>query len=109
MRPHRSTILIALVAFLLAAFVAVMAQQVPAQTDQKKQGEACCAMDSCKGDSCSMKTEGANAEAKHDCCSGDSCDMAKHDKHKKDHSGEGSCCNMKEKDKQKEAKKQKAA
>jgi hypothetical protein len=112
MKSHKSIILIALVAFVLAACVAVLAQQASTQTDQKKQTESCCAMDSCccKGDSCSMKSDGeANAGAKHDCC-GDSCDMANHAKHnKKEHSGESSCCNMKNKDKQKEAKKQKAA
>ena len=62
MRPHKSTILITLLGLLLVAFVAVMAQQTPQQTgEQKKQAEACCAMESCccKGDSCSMKQEGA--------------------------------------------------
>lgn len=113
MRPHKSIIMIALVAFILAAFVAAMAQQSPAQTDQKKQGEACCAMESCccNGDSCPMKTDGtANSEAKDGCC-GDSCDMAKHEKHdKKNHPAEGSCCNMKHKDmKQKDKKQPKAA
>lgn len=86
MRPHKSTILIALVALLLSAFVAVMAQQ-PAQTpaqgaDLKKAAESDC----CKDGSCPMKKkEGAtanadaapaSADAKHDCC-GDSCDMKK--------------------------------
>jgi len=93
MRPHKSTILIALVALLLSAFVAVMAQQ-PAQTpaqgaDQKKAAESDC----CKDGSCPMKkkegatanadakpasadTAAASADAKHDCC-GDSCDMKK--------------------------------
>lgn len=113
MKFHKSTILIALLGLLLVAFVAVMAQQAPAQSDQKKQSEACCAMDSCccKGDSCPLKKEGTtNAEAKDECCccSGDSCDMEKHAQHsKKDHSADGSCCNMKHKDmKRKETKKQ---
>jgi hypothetical protein len=44
-------------ALLLSAFVAVMAQQGTPQTDQKKQAEACCAMESCccNGDSCPLK------------------------------------------------------
>ncbi len=90
MRPHKSTILIALVALLLTALVAVMAQ-TPAQDsvkrgDQKKATESCCAMDSCccNNGSCPMMKEGtanpdgtaANADARHDCC-GDSCGMKK--------------------------------
>ena len=78
MRPHKSTILITLLGLLLVAFVAVMAQQTPQQTgEQKKQAEACCAMESCccKGDSCAMKKEGAEAgEAKDGCC-GESCKL----------------------------------
>ncbi len=112
MRSHKSTILIALMALLLSAFVAVMGQQGASQTDQKKQAEACCAMESCccKGDSCPLNKEGAaNAEVKDACC-GDSCDMtAKHDpaKHDKKGHAEGSCCNAKHKDaKNKETKKQ---
>ena len=82
MRPHKSTILTALVALILTAMIAVMAQQSPAQTpatsgDQKKTTESCCAMDSCccNNGSCPMKQEGttADADAKHDCC-GDSCE-----------------------------------
>lgn len=90
MRPHKSTILIALVALLLTAFVAVMAQQTPAQDSAKrgdqKTTESCCG----NSGSCPMMKEGktanadgtssadgtASAEAKHDCC-GDSCDMKK--------------------------------
>jgi hypothetical protein len=34
MKPHKSTILIMLLGLLLVAFVAVMAQQTPAQTPQ---------------------------------------------------------------------------
>lgn len=79
MRSHKSTILIALMALLLSAFVAVMAQQGTPQTDQKKQAEACCAMESCccNGDSCPLKKEGAaNADAKDACCcSNGGCDM----------------------------------
>jgi hypothetical protein len=53
-------------------------------TDQKKEGETCCAMmpDCCKGDSCEMKDH-KDQSAKHEgccCCSGDSCEMKmKHD------------------------------
>ena len=79
MRSHKSTILIALMALLLSAFVAVMGQQSQPQTDQKKQAEACCEMESCccKGDSCPLKKEGAtNADAKDACCcSSGGCDM----------------------------------
>src|SRR5829696_8665121 len=79
MRSHKSSILIALMALSLSTFVAVMGQQGAAQTDQKKQAEACCAMESCccKGDSCPMKKEGtANADAKDACCcSSGGCDM----------------------------------
>jgi hypothetical protein len=52
-------------------------------TDQKKEGESCCAMASCccKGDSCSMKDhkEQAGQHAGCCCCGGDSCDMKAHD------------------------------
>lgn len=73
MRPHRSTILITLIALLLVAFVAVMAQTPQTGEQKKPAGEA---MESCcKGDSCPMKKEGAEAgEAKEDCC-GDSCKL----------------------------------
>ena len=80
MKPHKSTILISLLSLLLSAFVAVSAQQTPAQGDQKKAAESCCA--SGGSDGC--------------CCSGESCDMTKHENHKM--KGEGSCCNMKHKD-----------
>lgn len=79
MRSHKSTILTALMALLLSAFVGVMAQQGTPQTDQKKKADACCAMESCccNGDSCPMKKEGAtNADAKAACCcSNGGCDM----------------------------------
>ena len=107
MRPRKQTILIMLVGLLLVAFAAVMAQ-TPAQGDQKKPAEACCAMESCccNGGSCPMKKEGETtpggdaAEAKDGC--GESCDMSKHDaKHdKKNHKD---CCKMKQKDKNKKA------
>jgi hypothetical protein len=54
------------------------------QTDQKKEGESCCAMASCccKSDSCSMKDHANKAHMKTKssedgccCCGGDSCDM----------------------------------
>jgi hypothetical protein len=89
MRPQKSVVLIALVALLLTALVAVMAQtptQDPAKSADKK-AESCCAMESCccNSGSCDMKKEGmtasadtvkAGADMKHDCC-GDSCDMKK--------------------------------
>ena len=116
MRPHKSTILIALVALLLTALVAVMAQtpaQDPAKSSDKK-AESCCTDGSCPmmkkeganstgadvaganadakhdccGDSCNMKKEGAGtADMKHDCC-GDSCDMANHAKHDMSNKGD---------------------
>ena len=101
----RKTILIMLVGLLLVAFAAVMAQ-TPAQGDQKKKTESCCAMESCCGDngSCSMKKEGETtasadaAEAKEGCCcSGDSCEMK--DKDGKDHKDCcGDSCEMKKHD-----------
>ena len=83
MKPRKHTTLIMLLAILLFAFTAGMAQ-TPAQGEQKKKAEACCAMESC----C--------------CCSGDSCDMMKADgatmKHDmKDHKGD--CCKAKSKNK----------
>ena len=101
MKPRKNTLLILLLGLLLVAFAAVSAQ-TPAQGDQKKKTESCCAMESCcSGDSCEMKKDGEakteGAEGKPDCC-GDSCDMKKHDakmKHDKDHKGD--CCNIKNK------------
>jgi hypothetical protein len=85
MRPHKSHILIALVALLLTALVAVMAQQTPTQ-DQAKSADAKAKAESCcKDGSCPMMKEAATANAdgttaaadqKHDCC-GDSCHMKK--------------------------------
>ena len=67
MKSRKQTILIMLVGLLLVAFAAVMAQ-TPAQGDQKKKTESCCAMESCCGEngSCPMKKEGettTNADA----------------------------------------------
>lgn len=115
MRPHKSTILIALVVFLLTALVAVMAQQAPSQSaDQKKQTESCCAMDAscCKDGSCPMMAKEGASENSADCANcgnSGSCDMANHANHakhdKKSHAGDGSCCKAKNKDaKQKDAK-----
>jgi len=83
MRPHRSIVLIALVALLLTVFVAVMAQtpaQDPAKSADKK-AECCCKDDSCpmmkkEGTTASADVTTAGADMKHDCC-GDSCDMKK--------------------------------
>jgi hypothetical protein len=58
-------------------------------TDQKKEGESCCAtMKGCCGDSCDMKMKhDANHSTAKDsccCCGGDSCDMKmKHDMQEK--------------------------
>ena len=111
MRPRNITILVMLVGLLLVAFAAGIAQ-TPAQGDQKKKAESCCAMESCcTGDSCSMKEEGttstgndnsADAKKEHSCC-GESCDMKmKHDA--KNHDKKHDCCKMKQKDKAKDKK-----
>ena len=108
MKPRKYITLIMLLGLLLLAFAAGMAQ-TPAQGDQKKKAESCCAMESgcCNDGSCPMKKEGeSSTEAKDSCCAccEESCDMAKHDanmKHDKDHKGD--CCKMKQKDKKKAA------
>jgi hypothetical protein len=66
-----------LLGLLLVAFVAVMAQQTGQTGEQKKQADACCAMDSCccKGESCAMKKEGTETAAAKDGCCGDSCKL----------------------------------
>src|SRR5262245_59020385 len=104
MKPRKQTILIMLIGLLLVAFAAVMAQdpQTPAQGDEKKKAEACCAMESCcSGNSCEMKDKADMKDHKESCCA-ESCDMSKHDaKHdKKDHKD---CCKAKQKDKKKAA------
>jgi hypothetical protein len=84
MRPHKSAILIALVALLLTALVAVMAQtpaQDPAKSADKKTESSCCSDGSCpmmKKEGATANTNGttASADMKHDCC-GDSCNMKK--------------------------------
>jgi hypothetical protein len=88
MKPQKKTILVMLLGLLLLAFVAAMAQ-TPAQGDQKKKADACCAMDSCccSGDSCSMKEDATAAKA--DCCKGDSCKMKKKDMN---HADGHECC-----------------
>ncbi len=123
MKPRKTTLLIALVALLLAAFAIGMAQGTT-QADQKKkaesccaEGASCCAEGSCKEAAPSCCKEGAecckdgaacckhDANKEHDGCCGDSCELdakggdaiakAKH-KH-----GEGACCKAKQKEKSK--------
>ena len=79
MKPRKNTVLIFVLALLLTAFSATVAQ-TPAQGDQKKT-EACCSMQSC-------------------CCCSDSCEMKKHDT--KNHGEKGDCCKIKQKDKAKQ-------
>src|SRR5215208_1987750 len=95
MRPRKSTIFVALLALLLAAFAIGMGQGTT-QTDQKKKAESCCA----EGASCCA--EGMSCKEGECCC--DSCDMAnmKHDaKMKHDPKKHGECCNVKDKGKTK--------
>src|SRR5262245_38556440 len=103
MKPRKNTILILLLGLLLVAFAAVSAQ-TPAQGDQEKKTESCCAMESCcDKDSCEMKKEGeANTDGKESCCA-ESCDMKmKHDeKMKHDKDAKHECCNAKSKNKTK--------
>ena len=76
MRVSKKAILTSLLGLMLTLSAAGMAQTT-AQTDQKKNSESCCSMDSC-------------------CCNGGSCDMkAKHDAQ---NDGSKTCCNMKHKD-----------
>jgi len=108
MKPRKQTILIMLLGLLLIAFAAAMAQdpQTPAQGDQKKKADACCAMESCcccSGDSCqTMSADGATTtaatdtadkkDAKHSCCSDDSCKMKAKDMNHADDHDCCSCC-----------------
>ncbi len=129
MKPRKITLLVALVALLLAAFAVGMGQGTT-QTDQKKKTDSCCAAGSsccaegmaCKeGESCCKEgadccKEGAeccknHGDKDHACCGGESCDMAnmKHDaKMKHDPKKMGECCKMKDKDKDKTKTKTKA-
>ena len=110
MKTRKNSILAMLLGLLLAVSAAGMAQD-PAQGDQSKKTETCCAMDSCCcnngscpmkedtdakdgccGDSCNMKAEDSKNHSDHPGCCGDSC---KHDAKK--HDAKASCCNMKHK------------
>lgn len=109
MKPRKSTMLVALVALLLAAFAIGMAQS-PTQTDQKKkesccaEGAKCCAEggDSCKHDA-TGSTDSAKEKEGKSCCGEESCDMdhaqgdaAKGGDAKAKHKhGEGDCCKAK--------------
>lgn len=112
MKPRKTTLLIALIALILAAFAVGMAQG-PTQTDQKKKAESCCAEGAkcCAEGSCKEheNKEGENkdgAKKEHADCCGDSCelddarsgDTAKA-KHK--HGEGGECCKAKQKEKSK--------
>jgi hypothetical protein len=122
MKPRKSTVLVVLLTFLLAAFAIAMAQgtQGGTQTDQKKaesccaEGAKCCAEGSCKHEDKSCCKEGAecckegaeccknHADKDHADCCGDSCEMdanAMHDaKGKHDPKKHGECCKAKNKD-----------
>ena len=100
MKLRKTTILVMLLGLLLLAFTAGVAQ-TPAQGDQKPKADACCAMESCCGDSCPMKTDGAattaadmaaKPDAKADCCGGDSCKMKKKDMNHPDGHECCGCC-----------------
>jgi len=88
MKPHRSFVLAVLIGMVLVAVAVSFAQTTGPQTNQKKQGDSCCAMESCccHGDSCAMKT-GEKTDAS---CCGDSCVMKK--KHDANHASKESCC-----------------
>ena len=126
MKPRKSTVLVVLLTFLLAAFAIAMAQGTT-QTDQNKKAESCCAEGakccaegSCKHEANSCCKEGAecckegaeccanhankdHANKDHANCCGDSCEMkANHDaKAKHDPKKHGECCKAKSKDKTK--------
>jgi hypothetical protein len=126
MKPRKSTVLIVLLTFILAAFALAMAQG-STQTDQNKkaesccaEGEKCCAEGSCKHDGAEARScckegaecckEGAecckkeSADKDHAACCGESCELggkhdAKHDgKTKHDPKKHGECCKVKTKD-----------
>lgn len=106
MKPRKTTLLVALIALILAAFAVGMAQGTT-QTDQKKKAESCCAEGAkcCEEGSSKEGTECKHdANKEHDGCCGDSCELdakggdAAKAKHKH---GEGACCKAKQKDKSK--------
>ncbi len=119
MKPRKSTVLIVLLTFLLAAFAIAMAQGTT-QTDQKKKAESCCAEGAkccaegeCKHEDKSCCKDGAecckdgaecckaDANKDHADCCGESCEMkAHHDsaKAKHDPKKHGECCKAKSKD-----------
>jgi hypothetical protein len=113
MKLRKSTILTLLLGLMLVVFIVGVAQTT-SKGDQKKQGETCCAMDSCccHGDSCDMKesTKDSGGQNGCCCCSGDSCDM-KMEAKMNHSSAEGCCCNVKTKHKDTKSKqaKQKSA
>ena len=92
MKFQKSTLLVLLLTFFLAAFAVALAQ-TSSQSTQKTQTEESCSMDSCccKGDSCPMKEGTASADAKDGCCccDGDSCEMKTGDM--KNHAAHGGC------------------
>ncbi len=120
MKPRKSTVLVVLLAFVLAAFAIAMGQgtQGGTQGDQKKaesccaEGAKCCAEGSCKHEANSCCKEGAEcckegaeccksqADKDHADCCGESCEMkAKHDgAGKHDPKKPGECCKIKTKD-----------
>ena len=119
MKPRKSTVLVVLLTFLLAAFAIAMGQGTT-QTDQKKKAESCCAEGanccadgSCKDEAKSCCKEGAecckegaecckhDANKEHAGCCGESCELnhAKGDaKAKHDPKKHGECCKVKTKD-----------
>ena len=118
MKPRKSTVIVVLLTFLLAAFAIAMGQGAT-QTDQKKKAESCCAEGanccaegSCKEEAKSCCKEGAecckegaeccakHADKDHAGCCGDSCELdAKHDaKANHDPKKHGECCKVKSKD-----------
>lgn len=92
---HKKRLFLPLLLALLLVGFAISLAQTGQQSNQKKQTEACCAMDSCccNGDSCDMQKHDAKKEGEKGCCccSGDSCDMtAQHDA--KNHADKHDCC-----------------
>ena len=119
MKPRKSTVLVVLLTFVLAAFALALAQGTT-QTDQKKkadsccaEGSNCCAEGSCKEEAKDCCKEGAECckegaesckktDKDHASCCGDSCELGKHDaKAKHDPKKHGECCKVKSKDKTK--------